>query len=194
MKHHPAHPDFHATLFNSVVHDPTVIAIMSAVSTVVSAAGTIMGGNAARGAANFEAAQMQQQAGQERAASQRRAIEERRAAGMANSTVLARAAASGASATDPTVLNIEGNNAGVGEYNALSALYSGEERARGLEMGASARRYEGQTQRQASLFNAGGSLLSGGSSLYEKYNPSPTKLPWLEAGNVRPDWAGGGYY
>lgn len=166
---------------------PQIAAAAAIVSTVVSAAGTIMSGNAARGAANFEAAQMTQQAGQERAASQRRASEQRRQAGLVNSAVRSRAAASGAGATDPTVLDIEGDNAATGEYNALSALYEGEERARGLEMNAGARRYEGQQARQASLFKAGSTLLSSGSSLFSKYGQGgpdtadfmgPSNLPW----------------
>lgn len=176
----------------------TAATIASLAATAVSAAGTIMSGNAARGAANFQAAQMTQQAGQERATSQRQAIEARRQSGLANSRVTALAAASGAGATDPTVLDIEGDNAGTGEYNALSALYTGEERARGLEMGAGAKRYEGATERQAAVFKAGGTILSSGTSLLGKYgdggftgsgatlpsafdsaNPyGPSNLPW----------------
>lgn len=186
---------------------PQIAAIATVAAAVISAAGTIMSGNAARGAANYQAAQSEQQAGQERAVSQRHSIEQRRQAGLANSRVTAVAAASGAGATDPTVLNIESNNAGIGEYNALSALYTGEEKARGLEMNASATRYEGQQKRQASLFQAGGDMLSGAGkaytssnstlltqndSLYKKYGEA--ELPWLQPGNVRPTWAGGGYY
>lgn len=190
---HPAHPDYHHPfLRHGVVFDPTVMTILSVVSTVASAAGSIMSGNAARGEANFEAAQMKQNAGQEQAVSQRKAVDARRQAGLANSAVTARAAASGAGATDPTVINIEGDNAAVGEYNALSALYQGNEAARQDLMGATAKRYEGSQTRQANLFKAGGTLMSDGSSLYDKY--SGGKLPWLEAGNARPEWAGGGYY
>lgn len=174
----------------------TAATIAAAASGVMSAAGTIMSGNAARGAANYSAAQSEQQAGQEVAVSQRKAIEARRQAGLANSRVTAVAAGSGASATDPTVLDIMGDNAGVGEFNALSALYSGEETARGLRMRGVADRYEGATTRQASLVKAGGTVLSAGSSLYDKYSmggpadtgsvPSafdngsygPSTLPW----------------
>lgn len=136
-----------------------------------------MQGNAERGAANFQAAQMEQNAGQEKATSQRQAIEARREAGIANSAVRARAAASGGGADDPSVLNIEGHNAGVGEYEALTSLYQGDEAARQDLMGASAKRYGGAQARQASVFKAGSTLLSGGksawdnggSSLYDKY-------------------------
>lgn len=190
MRFHPAHPDYHKGIWGRVVFDPTLMTALTVVSTVVSAAGTLMSGNAARGAANFEAAQMKQQAGQERAVAQRQAIEQRRQAGLANSRVQAVAAASGAGATDPTVLNIEGNNAATGEYNALSALYSGEEKARGFEMSAAARKYEGATARQSALLGAGGTLMGGAAKAYgsspkslnQKYAGEmpalPSQLPW----------------
>jgi hypothetical protein len=164
-------------------------------STVLSAAGTISAGNAARGAANFEAAQMTQKAGQERATAQRSAIEQRRRANLTNSRAQAVAAASGGGAADPTVTNLMTDITGRGEYNALSEIFSGEEKARGFEMGASARRYEGAQARQASLISAGGTILSSASTLYSKYgdNGPPTKafgqneygpheLPWLSQG------------
>lgn len=196
--HHPASPDYFRSLrFGGlVVFEPTTITMaIAAASAVASAAGSIMSGNAARGAANFQAAQMNQQAGQERAVSQRQSIEQRRQAGLANSRVTAVAGASGAGVTDPTVLNIEGDNAATGEYNALTALYQGEEKARGLEMGATSKVYEGQQARQASLFKAGGTLLSSGNSMLSKYGDGgfesgkadgsfengqygPSSLPW----------------
>src|SRR3990172_2605978 len=104
--------------------------IASLVGTAVSTVGQIQAGNAARKSANFQAAQMNQQAGQERATSQRAAIEQRRAARIAASRATALAAASGGGATDPTVLNILGDIKTEGEYNALSAMFGGEERAR----------------------------------------------------------------
>lgn len=156
-----------------------IAAVATILSTVVSAAGSIMSGNAANKAAKFEAAQMTQQAGQERAASQRQAIEQRRQAGLANSRVTAVAAASGAGATDASVLDIQGDNAATGEYNALSALYSGEEKARGLEMGAVAKRYEGANAAQAGKMQAVGTILSSGKSLYDIYgNGGPAKAAY----------------
>jgi hypothetical protein len=151
--------------------------------TILSAAGQIQAGNAAAAygqsqqqAANYSAAVLDTQAGQERASSQRSAEIIRRNATLANSAVTARAAASGGGVTNPTVTNIEGRIAGMGEYNALSALYSGEERARGEENQATLDRYTGQAELQAgkakqsaSQIGAFASILSGGSSLYTKY-------------------------
>lgn len=143
--------------------------IATVASTALQAAGTLAAGSAAKKEAFFEAQQMQQQAGQERATSQRVAIEKRREAGIAGSRAQALAAAGGGSATDPTVVNIQSNIAGEGEYNALSALYTGEERARGLEEGADAKIYEGRTAKRASLMKAGATILGGASSLMGKY-------------------------
>lgn len=166
-------------------------AAVGGAGTLVNVIGSIIGGNqearanrlAARNskrAAKFEAAQLTQAAGQERASSQRVAIEERRRARLASSSAVARAAASGAGASDPTVLNIIGDLAAEGEYNALSALFSGEESARGLEMAAAGRLFEGKSEAQGyntaaksaksyGYMNAGGHMLSGVASFYEKY-------------------------
>jgi hypothetical protein len=153
----------------------TVATVASLAMTAVSAVGTIMGGSAANDAAKFEAKQMEQQAGQERAASQRVALEKRRESRLVNSRVTAVAAGSGAGATDPTVIDLLGENEAAGEYNALSSLYEGEEKARGLEMGASARRYEGKVAKQSAMLKGGATLLGGAAgsmgsgSLFDKY-------------------------
>jgi hypothetical protein len=162
---------------------------ISAAGTILSTVSSISGGRSDDAAARFQAKQMEQQAGQERAASQREAIEERRKARFAESRALAVSAASGAGASDPTVLDIMGDLESEGEYRALTALFNGEERARGLEMGASAKRYEGATAKRSGYMKAGSTILGGGYSLLEKYGD--TTLPWQRPGNVRP---GGGYY
>ncbi len=159
-------------------------------STAVSAAGTIASGNAARAAATNQAAQLNQQAGQERAASQRIAIQKRRDATLANSRVQAVSAASGGSATDSTIDNITQNIAGQGEFNALTALYNGEERSRGLEMSASNAMLEGKQAHRSAVFSAGGTILNTASSLFSRYGNGgpdttaqkpfygPSNLPW----------------
>lgn len=141
-----------------------------AAGTLASAAGTLMGGATAQAAADAEAAQMRQAAGQSRATAQQEAIQERRRAELAQSRALALAAASGGGASDPTVVNTVGALEREGEYNALSALYEGEERARGLDLGARMRRFEGASNRRGSYFSAGTNLLMGGGSLLEKYS------------------------
>jgi hypothetical protein len=142
----------------------------------LSAGSAIQTGNAQRKSANFQAEQMRQQAGQELAASQKQADAVRRETTLTQSRVNAIASASGG-ASDVGVLNILGDIGNAGEYNALSALYSGKERAIGLQTGANAQVIEGRQSAKAGKISAAGSLLSAGAqigqykSMYEKYNP-----------------------
>lgn len=140
--------------------------VLSAVSGASSARAQ---GNAANAAAQYQARQMEQQAGQERASAQRKSIEERRRAQLASSRALALSAASGAGASDPTVIDIMGDLAGEGEYRALSAMYEGEEKARGSQMGATAKRYEGASAVAESRAKARNAILGGGMSLLQRY-------------------------
>lgn len=145
---------------------PVALAVGGA---ALSAGGSIIGAKAEAREMRREAAQLEAQAGLERASSQRQAIDERRQARLAASRGLAVAAASGASADDPTVVNILADIEGEGEYRALSALYSGEESARGMEADAKARRRGAKATKTAGYLNAAGSILSAGSTLYGKY-------------------------
>lgn len=150
---------------------------------ILSAVGQYSQGRAARrygeqvqAAKAFEAAQMEQNAGQEIAASQRQAIEQRRRASLVASRAMAVSAASGAGASDPTIENIISDIAGEGAYRSGIALYQGEERARQLRMGASGALFEGEQaaqygrqQGRAANIGAFASLASAGGSLYAKY-------------------------
>jgi hypothetical protein len=135
----------------------------------LSAGGSIIGANAEAKEMRSEAAQLEAQAGLERASSQRQAIEERRQARLAASRGLAVAAASGASVDDPTVVNTLARIEGEGEYRALSALYNGDETADGMEAEAAAKRRGAKSTKKASYVSAAGSILSAGSSLYDRY-------------------------
>jgi len=141
-------------------------------STVLQMGTAISGGRAADKLGQFQAQQLEQKAGQERSVSQRKADSVRRKARFAESRALALAAASGGGASDPTVVNIMSGIAGEGEIASQTALYEGEERARGLEMAAETARYEGKQAKRAGYIKAGTTLMSSiaaGSSLTEKY-------------------------
>lgn len=206
---HPAHADgVIPSLFNSVCHDPVILTTVAAVASiggsVLSGIGQVQAGKAANVNAKFQAAQAEQQAGQEQATAQRVAIEERRKAAIVVSNVRAASAASGGGATDPTVLNIEGGIAQQGEYNAMSALFEGEERSKALKLQAASTRMEGKQAKKAGMIGGVSTIISGASTiisgtsnaLMAKYAPSsafvPTKvtsqgaLPWQAAGNVNP--------
>ena len=79
------------------------------------------------------------------------ASEQRRQGRLLSSRALAVAAASGAGAGDPTVENIIGDIGAEGEFRALSEMFIGEERARGLEMEADLRIFEAGQERIAGL-------------------------------------------
>lgn len=201
----------------------------SAASTIIGTVGQISAGNAqadaAQAAANAQAAsyryqaklsqreaqQMEQKAGQERAVSQRAAMEERRAGRLLRSRSGAIAAASGAGALDPTVVNLLGDISAEEETQALTALYTGEERARGLEYGAKLTRAGGQGYRYAAqraqdvgglearayrtrgLYGAGTTLLEGASSLFSKYAEAYPQEDELKPGYGFLPWGGGRY-
>lgn len=133
-----------------------------------SAAGARQAGRADNTLAVYQAKQAEQQAGQERAAAQRQAMEERRRARLAQSRAIAVGAASGAG-TGGNVLDILGDLNTEGEYRAQSALFTGEEKARGYEMSASAKRYEGAQSVANAKAKSTGYLVGGGMSLLEKY-------------------------
>lgn len=151
--------------------------------TAMSAYGQTQAGAAAKAqgaaqqvASNYTAAQLDQQATAVRGQTSAQVSDNARQTQLIQSTVRARAAASGGGATDPGVVTLESGIAGRGEYNNLALLYSGEEKAQGLNTQANVTRYTGQEQFDAGINNrtaantkAIGSIFSGASSLYGKY-------------------------
>jgi hypothetical protein len=143
-------------------------------------------------AAEFTAMQLEQQAGDAIASAQRRAWNEDRATKYLASETLARAAASGGGASDPTVINLIAKQAEEGAYRRQVALYEGDSRARAMRLQAEARRFEGGSQRsaaenagKASMFGAGTSLLTSmakDSSLYQRFGgggPQQIDTSWF---------------
>lgn len=127
-------------------------------------------------AKEYEAKQMEQQAGQARASSQRQFINEKRRKDLAESKAIAINAAGGGSSLDPSVVDILGDLESEGSYNQATALYEGEDRARDLESGADMARYQGEidhiaglNEKRASYFKVGTTLLDGGTSMLDKY-------------------------
>lgn len=124
----------------------------------------------------FSAQQLTVNAGQSIAASQRVAADVNLSTTLTLSHARAMAAASGAGATDPTVVNLVANLAGQGAYKANLALYEGEDKARSLRMQAAADTYQASLDIEAgndkgSAFDtqAKSSLINGGASLFSKY-------------------------
>ncbi len=163
----------------------------SVASTALQVTNTLQAGKAAQEAAlarqaalEHQAKQARQNAGQERAASQRASKEQRRQAQLVESRALAVAAASGAGAADPTVENILGGIGAEGEFRALSELFIGEERARGLEFQADIKVFEGNQERRAgdiarrlSRTKAAGQVFGGGAKLLKSFKDEDEDEP-----------------
>lgn len=132
-------------------------------------------GRSAKRAANIQAQQLDIGAGQEIAASQHRAEEEQRQARLLASRAQAVAGASGAGASDPTVLDTISGIAARGQYGAMVAMYEGEERARSLRNKGDAAIAEGKSQENAGYIRATSTLLQSGDSFYSKYGKGGPK-------------------
>lgn len=165
---------------------------------------------ARKAAAEFEAQQLEQNAGQVISASQRQAFETTRTGKYTASRALAVAAASGGGASDPTVMNTISQLASETAYRRSLDLYQGEERARQLRLSASAARMTGDIgaaasigQGQAAVTQAGSGIaseltrayrprsspLDTGSSLYARYGYG---MPSYDASGTFNPYYGGG--
>lgn len=145
------------------------------------AEGARIAGRRKRIASEFEAEQLEQQAGQVVAASQRDALEERRKANLLASRALALAGASGAGASDTTVVNLIAGLKGEGAYRSAVALYRGEDQARKLRTGAKAKRYEGLAAEEGAAYESAGyetmaaaSIFDTGATLFSRYGGGRT--------------------
>jgi hypothetical protein len=170
-------------------------------------------GAARQAASEFEAKQLDIEAEQAVGIGMRGAADETRKARLVESAALARAAASGAGASDPTVMNIIARTAGEGAYRASVAMYEGEAQARLDRLRAAGARYEGavaaaggEAAGKSSDLAGASTLLTGGLkavSLYDKYwsgpkadtgatlsaSPPRTTGSWLDAGTEAGDTA-----
>lgn len=144
----------------------------TAIGGAVTAAGTLAAGHDAKQAQYFKAAQENQAAMESRAAAQRQMLERRRGAEVLTKKIQAGAAGSGSDASSPDILKLSSDVLGRGEYQALSEMYGGENRARGLEDAAVASRMTGDAEERGSYYKAAGTLLSSGGSVYDRYKKS----------------------
>jgi hypothetical protein len=118
-------------------------------------------GEASQKQAEYKAKQLEQQSNEARAAAQRVSEDERHKLTIAQSSMQARAASQGAGATDDTVIKLDEDLAGKGEYNALGEMYNGENRARGIQMQADSSRFDGQIAKMGYESKASASLIQG---------------------------------
>ena len=145
--------------------------------TVISALGSMRSGDAAAEAgadqqrlAEFQAAQLEQNAKQQIAVGQRQSAEDLRQSRLLQSRAIAVAAASGGGAMDPTVLNIIGGIDAAGHYAAESSIYNAKETARGMKDQAKALRYSGGQAAEAGKVARLGSRMSAFSTVLSGYS------------------------
>jgi len=132
----------------------------------VSAGAKIYGGFQANAAADYMAQNAEISGGQAMAAATQKAADEYRRSRLIQGDALARAAASGAGASDATVVDIISKIAGEGAYRSQLALYHGAEEQRAYQIRADNLRYEGKATRAAGIVNG---LTGFGESFFKKY-------------------------
>lgn len=181
---------------------PFVMLGLTALSAASSAKAGADSAKAQKADAKFQEQQLQVAGNNAMATGERAATEERKQAGLAQSRAVALAAAGGGGASDPTVMNILGNLAGAGEYNALSQLYNAQSEATGdqnqsnaLKAGVSATASATQT---AGMLQGIGTAFNGGSSFLSKYGGGDTgTLTSADVGTLGTDastgLSGGGF-
>ena len=128
---------------------------------------TIAGGYMAKNSDEYEADQLKIKGQEEFAAASRAASEKRQEGALVNSRQQALAAISGGGAGSdaPTILKLMGDTAGQAEYNAMTELYGGESRRRGLLDAAKAKKLEGK----ASLLGAYGTAFGQAAQAAKSY-------------------------
>lgn len=149
---------------------------LSALGTLVGAAGSIASGISANNVAKYNAEVAQNNAAAER---QRAAYEADITRGRVRQVIGAQRAAGAASGLDVrsgTPIAVLGDTAKSGELDVLSRLYQGESAATAYENDARRMRAEGKASQMGGFINAGTSLLSGFGNMYSKnyarrYNP-----------------------
>lgn len=142
-------------------------------STVAGASGAMQQGSASKASAYSAATQLETAAGQDRATAQRQAIDQRRQARLLSSKLQARAGGdSGAG-----IINLDTGITGEGEYRALTALFNGEESARGKEHQAANARITGDNAVRAARTAAFSTVLQGASSMFGKYGQGGFTAP-----------------
>lgn len=143
---------------------------MGEYSSFVTGGAKLLAGEASDDQGRRTSRALKRRAGMRRAVSQREASEERRQSRYLMSKARARAAMQGGG-SDPSVINAVADIDAVGEYNALSRLWEGEEMARGDEDLAYEARQQGSAEQDALQLSAVGSFLESDAveSFYGKY-------------------------
>lgn len=158
----------------------------------MSAASHVQFGIQARQAAQFQAAQYQQNANSAAASAQRTAFDVDRQTQFVTSRALAVAAGSGGGASDPTVVNMIARDAGQGAYERASALYGGADRARLDTEQAGAKEFEGKTTEMNSFEVGGAGYVGGATNLLRSQARGASLLQRFGGGGPQVGMSSGG--
>jgi hypothetical protein len=156
---------------------PEVLAVMTAVSTVVSAGAQFMQGQSAARAASANAAMAEEEAQRAR---QTAAVEEQRNRDQSRRIISAQRAAYGASGVvseEGSPLLALADSASEAELDALTIRYSGATQARRLQAQAASDRASASGARMQGLVGAGTTLLGGAVRVNRILNPAPAPAP-----------------
>ena len=169
------------------------LAIASTVaSTAIGAAGQMAAGRNAAAMGQYQSQEYAQQGETATATAQRAMEEERRKTGLVESTLQARAAGGGGSATAPSTLNVGGQIARRGEYNALMDLSQGENQQAGLTNQGQAAAYGGQIAQQGDTYSAIGTIAGGAGSFARTMMMGSGGMPQYSTNNplsATPYWS-----
>ncbi len=133
-------------------------------STAMTVASEIASSNVNSAVAEANAAAEERRAGEERAVAQHQAERRRKEAAALQSQQQARFAASGGG-FGGSAADVMAETAGRGEYNSELELWSGEQRARGLEDQSAITRFAAKQQKKALPFKLGATVLTGASKI-----------------------------
>jgi hypothetical protein len=156
-------------------------AIIPFIGIAMSVLGQQQQGQQAAADAKFVAGQQRDAANASQAIGQRQAEEDVRQSKIVQSRAQAVAAASGADASDPTVVNTIGDIAKEGEYRALSSLYEGDSQARAYRMAAAQSIATGRAAQAAANINSVSTIFDGATSMYDRYG-KPNRNPAATSG------------
>lgn len=133
-------------------------------------------GQAQQQAAEFQATQLRQNAGQVMASAERSAVDIQRQVSLITSRALLVASANGGGASSPSVITNLSRIAGEGAYRQSLAIYGGTEQAQHDELQAKSLEYSGQIAKDnsksiydASQVNTAATLVKGGASLFSRF-------------------------
>jgi hypothetical protein len=139
---------------------------------MISAQGQKAAAKAQQAALDWEAKQLEAKGKIEEAMAQREGQEQKHEKEMALSTLQARSAASGFSATDPSTLDIAENIEKYGTYKQQLAQTGGKARRAGYEMQAQGKRMEGRAGVTGAKYAAMGTILGGMGGMFKAFGSS----------------------